>query len=74
MDSVCWPLMVVVKTCDAVVVAVHPDHVVQGALLLHAPVVQPVHVAGGQPPRALFEPPHQPVLFLGQKCQRAKHC
>jgi hypothetical protein len=35
------PLTVIVPTLVAVVVAVHPDHVVQGAFVLQGPAVQP---------------------------------
>lgn len=47
---------VVVYTLLAVVLAVHPLHVVQGASVLQLPLVQPLHVEGGQP-----EVPHQAV-------------
>lgn len=35
------PLTVTTPTLVAVVLAVHPDHVVQGAFVLHGPAVQP---------------------------------
>lgn len=50
------PLTMTVPTLVAVVLAVHPDHVVQGALVLQGPAVQPGQSEGGH---AL--PSHQAV-------------
>jgi hypothetical protein len=41
------PFTVVVTTLVAVVLAVHPDHVVHGALVLQGPAVQPGQSVGG---------------------------
>jgi len=41
------PLIVVVTTLVAVVLAAHPVHVVHGAAVLHGPSVHPVHVESG---------------------------
>jgi hypothetical protein len=42
------PFTVVVTTLVAVVRAVHPAHVVQGAFVLHGPAVQPGQSDAGQ--------------------------
>jgi len=43
------PLIVVVTTLVAVVLAAHPVHVVHGAAVLHGPSVHPDHVEPGHP-------------------------
>lgn len=56
--SVGVPLRVVEITDDAVVEAVQPDQLVQSALVLQGPAVQPGQSAPGQPPEAETEPHH----------------
>lgn len=59
--TVALPFTVVVTTLVAVVRAEQPDHVVQGAAVLHGPAVQPGQSDGGH-----AELPHQAV----QGCER----
>jgi hypothetical protein len=57
-----------VTTLVAVVLAVQPDQVVQGALVPHGPLVQPLQVEGGHalPPHQLVQGPlvHAPLLAV----------
>lgn len=55
------PLTVDVMVAVAVVEQVHPAQVVQGALLLHDPLVQPDQVLPGHWPATVPLPPHQAV-------------
>ena len=65
------PFTVAVPTLVVVVLAVQPDHVVQGAAVLHGPAVQPGQSDGGHalPSHQAVQGPERQSDFVAQSLQ-----